>query len=384
MAHYRRALELGDYQPQAVRRVATLLVAAGRAADADRILEQAEKRGVLERDLWRPAAEIALRAGNKERACRLALLAAGGSRSPHDLIWLGRTLDAGGRPTDAGNAFEEAVRLAPEVADTWLALLAHQVRRGQRDATETCLAGLRRNLDASRLPLAEAQAREVLGQDDEAERIYRRILEREPHDARTLYRLASLYLRTDRPDRAEPVLLALFDPRVLLSEEEFPELRRQLALVMSRPGQKQDRVHQALAVLAVNRRQEGDTEADRRVAALVRGTRPTERAQALRTLEELPGGPAVLAPERLRLARLYEAAKNWPGARAQYAALIAGDPDNTTWLALFVEALLRAGKKADAARWLAELEKREPGAARTSRLREQVRSPKRQQGKGRR
>jgi hypothetical protein len=162
---------------------------------------------------------------------------------------------------------------------------------------------------------------------------------------------------------------------VLVPEEELPALRRQLALVLTTPGQKEDRVARALALLDMNRQQAGDTVADRRVASLVRGTRPAERARALQTLESLPGGPAARSEERLRLAQLYEAAGNWPRAREQYVGLVRSDAGNPTWLVLLVEALLRAGDKSEAGRWFAELEKRHAKDPRTIRLREQLRKP---------
>jgi tetratricopeptide (TPR) repeat protein len=369
LACYRRVLELGDYQPLAV----ALLLAADRHGDADQVLEQAYRRSVLAADLWRPAAETALRAGQPERACRLARqVVAATRRSYLDLLWLGRILDWAGRHTEAGEVLAEATRRAPDVPDTWLALLGHLVRRKQSDGQEACLAGMREHVEAAYLPVAEARAHELLGQDDQAEQAYRRLLERQPHHAEALSRLAALYLRTDQPSRAEAVLIALLGPRVLVPEEEQPAWRRRLALAITVPGQAKDRVDQALALLEMNRRQDGDTPADRRVRALVRATRPGERAEALRELERLPGGPASTPQERLHLPRLYEQAGDWPRARQQYQALLAGDPDNTAWLALFIEALTRAGQKAEALRWLAELEKREPRSPRTGRLRTQL------------
>jgi predicted Zn-dependent protease len=376
LAHYQKGLALGDYQAAAVRRTVALLLEAGRHDDADRLLEQAEQRALLTSDLWRPAAEVALRAGKSERACRLARQAVAASRQTHtDLLWLAHVLETAGRRAEAGEVYEAAVRRAPAVADTWLARLAYHVRQNRLDGLEVCLAGMRESLDAARLSLAEARAHELAGQGDEAERRYRDILAGDGHDAQALSRLADLYLRTDRWDRAEPLLLVLLGPRVL-PEEERPEVRRRLALVLVRPSQKQDRSALALAVLEQNRAVEGDTSANRRTAGLVRATRPAERAEALRALEQLP---AVRPEERLALARAQEAAGKPAQALVQYQALVAGEPRNTTWLVRLVEAQLRGGNKVEAARWLQELEKREPRSERTLRLREQMR-PKR--GKG--
>jgi len=140
-------------------------------------------------------------------------------------------------------------------------------------------------------------------------------------------------------------------------------------------GQSANRAstEQALALLALTRATEGHAEEDRRVAALVKGARPAARAEALAALEALPGGSAMTALERLRLGRLYEDEGRWADARKQYAALVAADRDNPSYLAVLVEGLLRQKKRAEAAGWLERLEKLEPASPRTKRLREQMR-----------
>src|SRR5262249_26391251 len=144
---YLRVLALGDWNPLAVRRAATLLSRASRYQDADQILTHADARGALPGDLYRPAAEIALRTGNTERACRLARRAVAQAKRPgyREQLWLGRILDAAGRGTEAGQVLDDAAREAPDRADTWLALLAYQARRKRREGIETCLAEMRQN-----------------------------------------------------------------------------------------------------------------------------------------------------------------------------------------------------------------------------------------------
>ena len=92
-----------------------------------------------------------------------------GDKSSQDLVWLGQLLNAAGRAAEAEDAFTEAVRLEPDVSAPWLALLAHLARHGKTEEAAARLAQMEKALPEDRLPLAVAQAREVMGQLDQAE-----------------------------------------------------------------------------------------------------------------------------------------------------------------------------------------------------------------------
>jgi tetratricopeptide (TPR) repeat protein len=374
LASYRRALQLGEYHPIAVRRLVQILLDAGRYGDASDVLEVVQSAGALGPALLRPAATIALRAGKQERACALArLVVPAGTKSARDLIWLGQLLDEAGRVTEAEDALSEAVRVRPQRIDPWLALLAYQQRHNLTEESEATLAEMKTKLPADLVPHALAQTWEVQQQWQRAERAYRRILSREPREVTTWQRLLRLYLRGNRNAEAERVLELLLGPTLVVPEEELPALRRQLALVMTAPEHGNVLVGRALSLLAVNRASEGgDTVANLRVAALVRGVIEDQTDAALRTLERLPGGRAVLTEEKLRLAGLYDRAGNWRRCRELLLELLAGDVSNTALMAVLLDGLLRHGKKAEAAGWLEHLEKLEPAAARTREFRERL------------
>ena len=181
--------------------------------------------------------------------------------------------------------------------------------------------------------------------------------------------LLRLYVRTNRNAQAERVLSLLIDRSVALPAEELPALRRQMALAITAPEQPAGRVEEAQALLAKNRIKKGETTANRRVLLLVRGRLPQERSASLCALEQLPGGPAVTAAERLRLAQLYDANGDWQHARQQLLELLDGDANNAAYLAVLIDGLLRHGKKAEADDYLDRLSKIEPDSDRTRELR---------------
>jgi tetratricopeptide (TPR) repeat protein len=296
------------------------------------------------------------------------------SKSWPDLVWLGQLCAAAGHATEAEGAFARAVRAGRDVPSPWLAWLAFLAQQGRSGEAEAALAEMQKELAAENVPQALAQAYEVLGQSRQAARTYRRILSRAPGDVKALLGLLRLHMRADQPAKAERVLQALLSSRVV-ADEDLPELRRQLALVLSAPQRRAPQVERARALLAANRAGASDTVADQRTAGLVTGVAPGKAAEALRVLEQLPGGPAVLPEEMLRLAWLYEAAGNWPRARDCLLALLKRDGSNPAYLAALIDGLLRRGKKAEAAEWLDRLTKLEPGAARTRDLQQRMRQP---------
>jgi tetratricopeptide (TPR) repeat protein len=365
---YLRALDLGAYEPGVVRRAVRLLVAGGRYVEADRIIQRGQLRGVVGRDDLHQATEVALRAGNLDRAGELARQAVpAGTRDFRDLLWLGQVLATIRQHSEAEEAFRAAVELASYAPETWLALIAHLARTGQDEQVEVVLAEMKRELVPGGLPLALARAFEVLGHPGKAEREYGRAVAQQPRDRAVLEHAARFYVRMDQPARAEPLLRTLLDPRTLTPAADFPGWRRQLALVLSADG----RFEQALTLLAQNRvGGESETVADRRVRALVLASRASERRAALRTLQGLPLGNAE---EIYRLAQLYEAEGNWSRTRELLLMLLNHDSANPAYLSRYINGLLVRGKKAEAELWLARLEKLEPGSERTRALRARLR-----------
>jgi tetratricopeptide (TPR) repeat protein len=235
------------------------------------------------------------------------------------------------------------------------------------------MADMRRGLAPDQVPLALAQCHEMLARMGRAEELYREALARKPKDALALGRAARFYLRTDQPEKAEPLLRSLLDPALPLPDGERAWVRRQLALALASGGDR--RVDEALGLLESNRREGGETPDDRRIRALVLAARPGERQQALRTLEGLAGGPPPSAHEQFRLARLYEQEKDWTRARDQLLGALAQDGNNPVYLAHLIEGLLSRGKADEARAWVARLEKVEPDAPRTQAFRAQLPNP---------
>ncbi|MEI4233438.1 tetratricopeptide repeat protein [Roseovarius sp. D22-M7] len=166
-------------------------------------------------DLERGAMMIAYRTGNMTDARRRAeRLAAAERPVPQDLVWLARIAEAEGDTTTAVDAYERAVALHPT---HWLALnnLAALLMTDAPGRAVTLAA------QAAELAPDVAQVRHTLGwaffhngDFDEAEAVYRALVETEPHEARTAYRMGRILVERGALEegRAELQRAAGLDP----------------------------------------------------------------------------------------------------------------------------------------------------------------------------
>ena len=366
LADYRRVLDLGDYRPLALNRVLEILDGKKQWADAFAVCDVALQKGALDRGLQKVAVDLALKANRKGRACDLAaLLVPEGGREYRDQIWLGNVLDAATRPLAALAAFERARELAPDATEPYLALMAHHARHRRRHEAAEVLEQMKKALDEQRAALAVGRGYEILARADLAESAYREILKRRPNDPVALGRLATLLVRHDKNRLAEPVLRLLLDPRQALPDEAIPELRRRLALVLTAPEWKEDRVDEALRLLDLNKPR-GEDALDARTRALVLG----RRGGAVET----PVTGMVLQEER-RLAQLYDARGEGPRSRDIFAEMIRKDPANAGTIAAMLESLYRDKRRAEGVEWLDRLEKLEPDSERVKEFRRRWAKP---------
>src|SRR5262249_12776702 len=131
---YLRAIELGERDPDGLRRAAELLYERRRYAEADRVLRKVPDQTLLPQETRRVAAEVPLRAQDVPRALGLAQAAvAADSQDYRDQLWLGRVYWAAGQPDRAEPALLRARELAKAAPETWVALVQFLAATGKMD-----------------------------------------------------------------------------------------------------------------------------------------------------------------------------------------------------------------------------------------------------------
>ena len=366
-----QTLQRGDWSPELVQRALQLLLASQRYTDADTLLERAQYRGVFDPAWRQSAAMIALQAGRPERARDLAVAALpSGKRTYRDLVWLARVLEGANQTQEAEVHLREAIRLAPDALEPWLALLhLHRVTR-RLDRAELTFREMARTIPAQRVLMAEALGYEVLGRLEEAVASLRQRLKERPRDLESLLRLVDLQIRLGWWAEAEATLRTLLDPESPAQPENWPRMRRQLALLLTRPEMSPPLVEQALRLLERNRLEEAPGHADDPTLHLVRGMNPALRPAALEALLSKPPREAL---QRVRWAQLLDAADQWDRARAIYLGLAAEDPDTPLYPALLVDGLLRNEGGPETILWFDRLRRMDPNNPATRALGERIR-----------
>jgi tetratricopeptide (TPR) repeat protein len=348
------------------RALIRVLIEWGRFAEADEAISQLQLHSELSRNFRRLAADIALRAGNSDRAVTLARSAvAEDSADYRDHLWLGRLLARAGRRHAAEEAFRRAVQLASHSVDAWIALAGLLADADQTEMAEAVLADAARSLPSDARLLAAAMGAEALHQWRQAEAGYQKALAAQPDDPLVLLRAVCFYLRIDQPGQAEPLLRRLFARPLVLSKEELAWARRQLAMLLTD-------VREAHALLDQDQLTgQPESVATRRARAFVDSVQPDKRASSLLLLQSL--APNTMAPdEQLRLARLAMSVNDWPTAREQMLDLLARDKTNPAYLTQFTQWLLELKNVEEAEMWLARLEKAVPSDPRAVSLRERL------------
>jgi tetratricopeptide (TPR) repeat protein len=361
---YLRAFRGGERFPGLSERLAALLVGQGRLDEADEVIHQVEQQGRLSPRLARLGADVALRQRRKERARELARLAVPNeTRDYQQLIWLGQVLAEAGRPGEGEEALRQAVKLRDDLAETWLALIAHLVRIEQVREAEEMEEEMRRRLPAPQLPLALAIADELLARWDRAEEHYRQALTQTPDDAVILQRAANFYIRSNRVERAEALLRRLLTPQANGSSHGQGWGWRQLALLLAFAGDD-GKYQEALALLPKTEQGKEEKILHARTRWLVQGTRASERRDALRRLEEPVKRQPFPAEELFCLVRLYEADGDEDAAHERMLDLLALEPKIPNYLAHHIERLLQRGRTEEARPWIKRLQQLEPESPR--------------------
>ncbi len=332
---------------------------------------------------------VSLQNRDSARAVSLALRAVHESSPDYrDHLWLGQVLSAAGsaelksnRSTtdEAEKQFRRAVELAPQVPDTWLALVRHLAGVQKLSEAEKVIDQARDRLAKDSQILTLAACFEAIGRLDRAGEEYRQALDAQPRNPAVLRNVASFYLRAGRADDAEPILTRLNAPLPngrgsesngrgsesaqsgstglrSVSNVEANWARRQLAFVLIDRGE----YRQALAMIGLG----FDTTGNIVETAPTVGDDAVEelraRARALAMFGSRSGRDRAMSPDdQLLLARLYEMNGSWEKARNSIRTLAASFNRNPSYLAYYIRCLLHHHELNDAERFIDQLEQQE-------------------------
>ena len=212
LEHLKQAVELGERQSSAVKRLVGLLDEQGRGNEADNILRNLEAQA-LSRTAFRWSPPTCRSDGtlngrwpwHARPSARTRRTTRNGCGSPASC--------RSGALAEAEAEFEETVKIGGDKPEVWVAFVQHAVRRKVADPkqvdqvnailkrTETALA--------EKEPLALALCYDSRGQSIRAEQLHLDAIKAKPADYRPVWAMAIYYQKTGAPEKAEPFLRQL-------------------------------------------------------------------------------------------------------------------------------------------------------------------------------
>jgi cellulose synthase operon protein C len=361
--HYLQAIDLGENQPDVVRRAVQLLVLRRRPEDAKALLETYQQEAGLTADLSRLATQVAFQTQEQtDRTLELAARAVSkDSKEPQDHLWLGQVFWAAGRNQEAEKAFRRARDLDPKATDAWVSLTVFLVRSDDKPEAEAEVKKAAAALSKDQLSYVLVPYYSALGEREKAEEQYLRILEPRKDDPVLLQALANFYTRRGEPEKAEPYVRKLMERPPHAGDEYVAWARRNRTLQLALTGDYR-RTAEALDLVRQNLEENPNSPEDLRARAAVLAVRPGDRKTAIRDLEASFGRLRPTPVEALLLAQLHEVAGDWPRAEDCFRGLVTSPGgDAPQYLASYVRALLRHEDVAQAAFWADKLRSTHPG-----------------------
>jgi len=371
---YREAIELGDREPRDIARAMSLYSRLGRYDEMERMMEQLriDSPPSFRPLLRRMQAELAMNRGDLGGALKLVGEAVPkDSPNPQEQIWGGAMLEKLGQPGGAEVAYRAAVRLDPNQANSWIALISflNRQKRAIDDELAEALVQLKELKDSRDF----ARLFEAAGQFEEAEKHYKQQLTKDPQRAGAIQELASFYQRTAQAQKAEPLLRSLLEPDRNYNQPVVMQARRSLAGILA--ARDHESFQEALAFLDANLAAGGDRTTDMVAKASILAARPnpSQLREAMLLLQELDSKQALNSQSRVLLAQLCDALGERETASQHWQQLL-GQNAQSIHIAMYVRRQLQNKDLEDVPPLLAQLQKLEPNIAAELTFRWQVQS----------
>ena len=235
---YLQAIELGANQPEFARRLVGLLYQLKQIDQIDQVVQKLAAPGMALDELTLATAVNALHRKEFDRAITVARAVIPESTSNYfDLLFLSRILLAAGRTAEAEKPLRRAIELAPAMPEVWVS----KARFWSRLIVERIAQVLK--LAAHALPKEQvlktlAMCQTIVGNDDEAGRLFQSALAEQPDDPMTLRLAAEHYVKVMQLEKVKPLLARLLDPRTKSSAADVAWANRARGLVHMSSGDR--------------------------------------------------------------------------------------------------------------------------------------------------
>jgi predicted Zn-dependent protease len=371
IANYRRAVDLGSRDPQAMKQLLVLLSQAQRFDEVEQLLARMQKQyGTTEELVRYYVAHSYNRNDFKKSEFLVKQVVASNSASYRDHLWMGQILSTtGNSPEEAEKALRRAVALAPEQPETWINLVRHLIGIGQYAAAKTEIELAAKAIAVEKKDLALAQCCELFGFLKDAADHYQAAIARLPESAAAHRAAADFHLRVNSLIPAEKLYRKVAERQIPGSDEDVTAARRGLALALVRQNQPLKSA-EALKAVGLTLDEKGlvpdskiaDAFDEKLIQAKVMGSidHLKLRAKAVTMLEALQQRNALQADDLFFLARLLGEQGSepiaWAKARNLLKALTLQYPKNSRYLAFAAHKHIQQKEFTEAETYITRLE----------------------------
>jgi len=352
MNKYQEAVESGESNPEALRRLFELLYAKRRFVEAEDLLRKLPDSTTSSVEIQRLAAEVSLQSDNLKRALEFASRAVSeSSKDPKDLNWFGTIHLKAGNLVKAQAAFRKAAELAPEKPDGWLLLIYCLIESGRKEEAERLLEPAKQKIAAPERALFAALAADQLRKTDDARKLFEQARKEQPGEIRILRAEADFLLRSGLLEDAQEAFLRVMKLGTASPEDrEFARRMVALCIAANPDYQTSRKALEQLGLLEGNALRvatERSSPAELRVQALALALQrdKASKEQAIRILE---GARESLSPnDTFLLAQTYLAVGKTGQVRLVMSELLRKADNVPLYVNFFTRWLIRQGSASD-------------------------------------
>ena len=374
MDHYLQAINLGEHDPEIVRRTVQLLNQHERYAEATRVLERMDDQQTpLTQDLSKMRLDALLRTGDFEQALQVSQKAINeNSKNYTDHIWAGNVLAVLARRAKsegqtqtalqtqerAEKSFRRALELQDRSADAWVALIQFLANTDQSRKAKEALAEAEAKIPPRQSAVALAHCYQAIGDTDRAREKYEAALAAAPQSAFVVRHVAEFYLSTNNPGPAVPLLQRLIAAKRTASDLDVTWARRSLARVLLDRGGFPN-LTEALRLVEENLAATPASRDDQRIKSriLLADPRRAKNREALALLEKLiQNGDRTTPEDRFDLAQLYLAQGDWGKYRVQMQSVLAAANAEPRHIIAYIRALVEHNETTEAEVYLGRVD----------------------------
>jgi predicted Zn-dependent protease len=347
IANYRRAVDLGSRDPQAMKQLLILLSQAQRFDEVEQLLLRMQKQyGTTEEVVRYYVAHSYQRRDFKKAELLIKQIIASNSTNYRDHLWMGQILSTTGQSADdAEKALRKAVALAPEQPETWINLVRHLISIGQHSAAKTEIDNAAKTLPEDKKDLTLAQCSELFGFLKNAAEHYDTAIEKLPTSVQVYRAAADFHLRVGSYRAAEMLYRKVAERKIAATDDDVTAARRGLALALVKQNRPQ-KATEALQLVGIVLDDKGmlpdgkiaEGIDEQLIQAKVLGSLNHHklRGKAITLLESLQQKNALAADDQFFLARLLMQQGNdsvgWARTRNLLKALTLQYPKNARYL----------------------------------------------------